>query len=216
MSRKWGSYRPMVEHRSNTDLVVTAKNLSTDYKDCIQPLQVSVNIWEGGLTVTGDALKPPKAHFQVIGHKWRDNRWTYQRASLNPIITIRGVDDIRHEINYLEHDEAVRAVSLWQAPDGNMRKQIEVLTSTADQWSTTLAASRLPCHLASIQLSRCIWSAITYPLAATSISENQCNKIARTLYTNSIPIAGISKSFPKEVRYVPLDFFGLGFKNRMD
>eukprot|EP00957_Ditylum_brightwellii_P139818 10653414-Ditylum_brightwellii.AAC.1 len=65
-----------------------------------------MNTWEGGLIVTGGARKPPKANFQIVGHKWLDSRWTYQRALPKPIITIRCMDDTRHEINYLEHDEA--------------------------------------------------------------------------------------------------------------
>eukprot|EP00957_Ditylum_brightwellii_P211650 15366421-Ditylum_brightwellii.AAC.1 len=137
----------------DSDLLVTAPNLSPNYRDCIILLQNAVNTWKGGLIVTGGSLKPSKAHFQVVGHKWQDRKWTYQCASPKPTITIKGTDNTNHKIKYLEHDETVRAVGIWQAPDGNMRKKVEVLTKTAEHWSTTLISSGSPLHLANIQLT---------------------------------------------------------------
>jgi hypothetical protein len=193
----------------DNDLLSVAPNGSPLIEEVLPSLQEKVSTWEGGLKVTGGALKPAKCKFQVVGHKWRDGKWSYICPASSPQLSIQGDDDAGHLIEYVPHTESMEVVGLWQAPDGNSNKQVDALIHKATEWATQLNKNGSSRHLAWINFSCCIWRSIAYPLPATTISMSQGDLISKALLRTSLPMMGIERSFPKDMRFSPKTFFGL-------
>eukprot|EP00957_Ditylum_brightwellii_P012165 918473-Ditylum_brightwellii.AAC.1 len=86
-------------------------------------MQQGINTWEGGLIVSGGALKPSKCKVQLVGFKFVNDRWTYASPAFPPVLRIKGEDAQGHIIDYVHHTEPLEVVGLLQSPNGCQKAQ---------------------------------------------------------------------------------------------
>ena len=101
-------------------------------------------------------------------------------------------------------------MGVYQALDGNMQAQVDVLQTKADAWSLKLHSSWHPCHLVHHSLTSTIWASLQYPLLACTITEKQGSLITKKLFTNLLPKVGVNRNFPLAYRHAPMALPGLG------
>ena len=78
-------------------------------------LQASVNIYVGGLVVTGGGWKHPKFHWWPIGLKWKDVEYYYLWSNkFGPEIYLPGISE---DIKELYPDEANEGMGVFTVPD---------------------------------------------------------------------------------------------------
>ena len=62
-------------------------------------------------------------------------------------------------------------------------------------------------------LNTTIWKLLSYPLAATTLLEEDCNNIMRPTIMAALPRLGLNRYFPRTVLFSPLKYQGYGLKH---
>jgi hypothetical protein len=90
-----------------------------------------------------------------------------------------------------------------------MSEQVLALKETADDIGTWINKGHLPRTLVWQSLRSQVWPSIRFPLAATTISEDDSESITKVLYSQLLPSGGANHHFPVVYRHAPFTFFGL-------
>ena len=56
-----------------------------------------------------------------------------------------------------------------------------------------------------------VYPSISYPLAATTFSEDKSTEITKKLFAQLLPSGGANQHYPKPYCHAPSTFFGLAF-----
>ena len=64
-----------------------------------------------------------------------------------------------------------------------------------------------------VTLNTTIWKLLLYPLATTTLTEEDFNNIMRPTIMAALPRLGLNRSFPKTILFSPLKYQGFGLKH---
>ena len=82
-----------------------------------------------------------------------------------------------HSLQYLSHSTAKEMVGVHLAPDGNQKEQVVALRRKTEKWREYIRNSLLDDISVWIALKQTITKGVEYPLAATTLSEDQISRI---------------------------------------
>ena len=86
-----------------------------------------------------------KSYCYVSAYKWTNGKWGFKSIRESPgTICIRGDGRNLKEIPRLRHDEATEALGFWQALNGSMKKETEVMEEKIKTWTTNVCQSTRP------------------------------------------------------------------------
>ncbi len=99
------------------------------------------------------------------------------------------------------------------APDGNMQMEITYLLATAKDWQRKMKNSKLGRQESIFSLRNILLRQLVYPLPATTLTQDQCNKIMSPILAQGLPSAGFVRTFPHALAHGPLKFCGINIPN---
>jgi hypothetical protein len=133
----------------DTDLIAFSESKGKSFPQVMARLQAAVCAWHGGLRASGGALKPDKCSWSIEDFTWTDGKWSCTTVADTPgDILVPDLAGHPQPIPRLESWDAVKAVGIYQALDGNMDAQVRVLKDKAVTWGGKIKASWLPQDLA--------------------------------------------------------------------
>jgi hypothetical protein len=185
---------------------------SDDIEELVHEMQHVVDTWEGGLRASGGALVPSKSYWFLIHFVFERNRWRYARLDEAPgEITIRDIPGTgRVELERLDIHEARETLGVFIAMDANQKSEALKLWELAILWAEKVRSGRLSHAEAWFSLQYCIMKSLEYPLMATSLTRNQCDKIMSPIRQAALPALGINRHLPLVVVHGPQRFQGVG------
>jgi hypothetical protein len=183
-----------------------------DTRDLVREMQQVVDTWEGGLRASGGALVPSKSYWFLIHFIFENNKWRYANVAETPgSITIRDIPGHgREALERLEVDEARETLGVFIAMDGNQQAQTKELWRKANTWADQVRAGRFTHAEAWFSLQFCVMKSLEYPLMATSLSKEQCNKIMKPIRAAALPALGINRHLTLSVVHGPQRYQGVG------
>jgi hypothetical protein len=99
----------------------------------------------------------------------------------------------RVEFEKLEVEEAREMVGAFIAMDGNQNARTQALWEKAIKWADQVHAGRSSHAEAWFSLQLCMMKSLEYPLMASSLSKEQCNKIVKLIRAAVLPVLGINR-----------------------
>jgi len=177
----------------------------------VDSLQKNINLWQGGLIVTGGALSPKKSSWCLLSMRPQGKRWLFHSVKSFPAsITISDGANPPLPIRRVEPHEGIAVVGVIQALSGTQKPALAALQSKSKEWEVALRQGFLPRSLAWLALHCVIWPGLRYPLAVTSFTESQALSITCRLYQTLLPRLGVNRHYPLVLRHIPAKFYGLG------
>jgi len=190
------------------DLCVAGPHVTEN--NVVQQMQALVTQWEGTLRATGGALVPEKCFWYLLDYRYIGDKWQLAtKAQHHGEITVHNSDGRLLTIPRLETSEACRTLGMKLAPDGNWDEEVNYLISVMTTWQTRMMVLRLNQHDATFSLRNVILRKILYPLATTTFSKDQCNRIMWPLLQTGLAKGGIVRTLPRALVHGPLQYGGL-------
>jgi len=179
----------------------------------IAHLQRNIDLWQGGLAVTGGSLSAKKSSWCLLvmcpqGHHWAFHTTTSFLATLMS----RGANQQPQLICRINPHEGIMVVGVIQSLLGTQKLALMALQAKANSWEQALHSMEglhtLPAGLDGAL--RVIWPSLCYPLAVTSFSESQALSITSRLYHTLLPCLGMNRHYPLDLCHAPAKYQGLG------
>ena len=179
-------------------------------------LQEMLHLWDEYMEVNGAALAPDKCWWYLVDFTWSGGIWKYSDAGVGKSLKATDMNNKEFQVKYLSYSDAQEMVGVFLAPNGKEEKQISALSKKAYNWASKIRASPLDDTTIWIALNRTIIPGLEYPLAATTLSEIQLNKVMSPILQTALPKSGFTRHFPRSVVYGPVATQGLGVDNLFD
>ena len=123
---------------------------------------------------------------------------------------MKDLDGTLVALNWLEPDHSERTLGVMMSPQSRPDVQLAVLTEKAKYWAHTISSGRLLRHDALPLLRTTVLKTLEYPMALTTFTQTQWEKVLSKPLMAILPKAGICRTFPRAVVYAPLKRQGLG------
>jgi len=177
-------------------------------------MQQSVTTMEGLLWTTGGTLVPKKCFWYLIHIQWDNGRWHYEMARETwAELMVRNMARQRETVPQLEAHEAQWMLGICLAPDGNSDDEFQYLQLVAKEWKFWMEKSHLTHNEATFSLWSSILCKLSYPLAATTFSQQQCETIMWPILMEGLPKAECLCLMPWAVIHGPLWYTGANIPN---
>ena len=131
------------------------------------------------LRITGGALRPEKCWWYLLTFQWdHDGNWKYTSIKDSPAtISIPDYKLKEHIIKRHEPNIGNKGLGVYLAPDGNNTEEFEYLEKKIIAWCGKIATTILSPSAAYLGLCSTIMATIRYPLASTTFTETECDKL---------------------------------------
>ena len=201
----------LIMYVDDTNIFIQALTPNESAHSHIARAQKYLDHWCEYLAVTGGALRPSKCWWQITQFNWKNGRWKYndelvQGESLSAMDSAGNIV----EINQLRSSEAALILGVYMAADGNMKKQIQHMLSLSQTWADNVRSSFLNRYDSRLALISTISATWDYPLKATTLSRDECEKIMMPVYKNILSKIGANQKIPRVFRYASPGYHGLG------
>ena len=176
-------------------------------------LQKILKKWDKLMEVNGGAIATDKCWWYLVGFEWQGGKWKYVDAGSKLKLKVRDKESKRQKLKYLKSSKAKEMVGVYLAPNGNQDAQLTQLRKKASKWAKQIRASPLDEQTVWIAMNRTIIKGLEYPLAATTLSEDQLENVISPVLQTALPRAGFARNFPRAAVYGPTALQGLGVTN---
>ncbi len=114
-------------------------------RQTILQLQENINLWQGGLAVTGGSLSPKKSSWCIMAWRPQGKRWAlHSPKSLPATLTVLDSSRQPQPIRRLHPNEGIAVVGIVQALSGNQKPALMALQAKENGWETALRQGFLP------------------------------------------------------------------------
>ena len=196
----------------DTSMGFTSPGLLT-YSDMIIELQHIAQTWEKLLHYSGGALNLKKCHWWLMYWEWIDGRPTLRPHRPDEYANIylsKGSDTkTMYPIRHSDLSQANRILGVYLAPNGDFSKQLSVLRSKAQQYSTRLRKSRLTPSEAYTFYRTTYIPAMTYTLPALACDEEELHQVQSAVLPALLNQLGAHSKYPTALRHGPTLYAGL-------
>jgi hypothetical protein len=196
----------------DTDTLQTG-DLNEDISEVLLKAQAGLQLWEEGIRATGGELKGSKSDFAIINFIWEKGYWRYEKRNDTYRLSVSNDKGQVEELKQLDASEARRTLGVWQAVDGNEKKQQKVMLEKADEWTASVMKSSLTKRDVITGAKTSLYPALTYGLMATNLSKKQCNQVFYPIRKRLLPKMGICRKIPAVVVHGPKKYGGLEIKD---
>ena len=172
-------------------------------------LDATVQCWQSGLNISGGTLRPPKCYWYLLHYKWRGGVAQFADGECRDI-SVRDANGVEGMVERLPASEAKEVVGVWIAPDGNNVAQMNCLQAKIVRMTVKLQECTIPILWVWRGYLMGMWKSIAYPLGACTLTPEDCNDLAKSIYRTVLPAMGVNRNIPKVMRYAPARFGGLG------
>ena len=199
----------------DTDVCQAASSVLASGEDIVPSIQEALTWWTEAVRLSGGAISPSKSFWWLIDFKWDPLQgvWRFRRqADFHTPISIRmkDLDGTLVPLNWLEPDHSERTLGVMMSPQSRADVQLSVLMDKARDWASTVSSGRLLRQDALPLLHTTILKTLEYPMALTTFSATQWEKVLSKPLMTILPKAGICRTFPRAVVYASIRRQGLG------
>jgi hypothetical protein len=188
----------------DTDIMDIARGGESE-DDLIERTQNGLKLWNELIEVTGGALEPTKTDWCIVSYEKCMGQWIESSGSGE--LTL--IDEYTNNEVKLKPAEARRTLGIWQAGDGNQKKQVEILIENIQRYGKNIKGSGLSRREKEIALKATISRTIAYGAPATTLSKNQSDKVNKELRKAVIQGLGLAASTPTALIHGPKSINGL-------
>ena len=187
--------------------------LGNDADEIFKGLSSMLKLWDELMEVIGAAIAPDKCWWYLVQFTWNRGRWQYSDQGEQFQLKVRDKDGKQKILKYLPSDIAQEMLGVFIAPDGNQRKQFEVMRKKAETWGNYIGKGTLTPDVCWNALNTTIVKTLEYPLAATTFTKSELTKIIAPALKTGLPSSGICRSFPRAILYGSKSTQGLEVNN---
>lgn len=177
-------------------------------------LQDSIHNWGQLLIATGGAFKPVKCFYHLISFKWRrDGSWAYAANEDNEEldIAVPMPDGSMVPIEHLSIDTGRETLGVYTAPSGKAASQIESMQDKSQEWiDRTKEGGYLRRRDIWFLVDNQLWPKVGYGLCSLSAPWKELDGCLRTKWWQIVPMGGLIRSAPHEIRDTSIGFYGGG------
>ena len=116
-------------------------------------------------------------------------------------------------LTQLPYYKARRTLGVWQAADGNERKQTEVMKAKALKWSRNVRTGFLSRTDIVFGVKTSLYPSITYGLMATALNRKQANDVFKPIRRHALSPMGYNRNIPAEIVHGPSKYGGMGLQD---
>ena len=180
----------------------------TVWENVLENAQYSLELWECLLRTTGGAIEPSKTFWVRILHEWKNGQSTLKKADHTEELWVKNSRGFLEKIEQIEPNIARRTLGVWQAVNGQENTQTKVLLKKIETWGgNTSEMTRKESNTAMVST---IGRSIRYPLAATTLSSQQCKEVDKSLKKNVLGKMGVVRTAPDAAVFSPNKLGGIG------
>lgn len=189
----------------DTDLINTLDFDNNDIEELLTDTQRALDAWQQGLLTTGGTLAPKKSYWYLIDFKCSPSGiWKYKSIQETPgILTLTTPDEgqvilQRHDVNTSQ-----QALGVKNRHDGKETDNILWFRDKTTLWADKVRSGYLNQYDAWRALTSTIMKSTEYPLAATSLTQIQCNTIMAPAMKAGLQANKLQSKFPRSLAYGP-------------
>ncbi len=200
----------------DTDLIQADMRSETiTVEETMQKMQVTIDMWEAGLKLTGGAIVPEKSWVYPVAFEFdHQGKWSYKNHDIiQHNFTVKDANDEVKDLQMLSPSTGKCTLGVILAPDGNNEDAIEELRMKAETWKDMITVGHIDKMDAWNALDTTIMKSIQYPAPALTLTEKEWAYIMAPILEGGLPKASISRNFPRTVLYGPKEEGGLNNSN---
>ena len=144
---------------------------------------------------------------------WEGGRWSYSDEGEAFNLVVRNKNGIYEKLTYLTCDLAEEMLGVYLAPDGNQKKQIEVMRKKSTSWVHCMREGALRDFEAWGTLNTTILKSLEYPLVATTLTKQEVKHVLAPALSSGLQSSGFGQLFPWAILYALTDMQGMGVTN---
>ena len=191
-------------------ITLGAPNESWD--ELIHRAQKGLDMWECLIRTTGGAIEPAKSFWVGINPIVNDKGETVLQSAPNHSLWITGYNGEKEKLTKKNETEANLGLGVWQAPDGQENIQAQKTIKKIQQWNSKVKSFKVDKFEGRSMINMTIGKTIRYPLAATALTNEQCEKITKTLTWAALGKAGVVRTASKLIVNAPTKYGGMGIR----
>ena len=198
----------------DTDNCTTGANPAT----AVHKMQALLDAWASGVGVTGGLLVPEKSHWYLVSFV-PDSNGDYHPYVPQPnecSLTLPDASGNPCPIELLSPKDARRTLGVEYAPTGTMSSQKAVLRAKSEQWANRIRQCGLPRPLVWLAFHTTILKSLEFPLATTTLTEDECTWILRPALSAALSCSGINRNVANAIVYGPSCLQGLNVPHLYD
>ena len=175
-------------------------------------MQQSIRFWDEILTFVGGKLEMSKYNFCILDGIFDKS----DKPILNnnkETITFLSENNIQVHSQQLSPNNAIKYLGVISQLNGKQIAITTLIRQVVDSLSRTIASIHLPHYYAHIFHQCKVNPKLNYPLATTSMSDEQIKIIHRRIHPEVIVSKGYNRKWPRELRYGHHHYFRLDMQN---
>ena len=179
-------------------------------------MQSSVSSWGTKLSASGGALKPPKCFYYLIDYDWdEDGEWRYHELTEEELvkyeIRVPTPSGATVQIECLSVNDSRKTLGSMTCPSGEAKSALDRMLTQTQEWVDTAKNSSLHKRYVLFLIQRQLWPRVGFALGCNMASAAQLDAVLMKPYYNLLPLAGVIRSAPKDLRMLDIAFGGIGF-----
>ncbi len=194
--------------------ILVALEEDTPLETLMQAAQHNLTTWHGLLHSTGGALNPDKSCWSLF--QWEYNHHgnaTLQNPGTTSPITLSNPNGVTKPLRQTTTSEAVRLLGVHITMDGNYDKELQVLHQRCQTYINMLKAYPMDRNCARIAYHLHFYPTVSYPLAATHMSQTDLNQAQKPVTHAFLSALGFNPNMPRSIVYAPPSFGGIGLRD---
>ena len=185
-----------------------------DARDVHTKNQAAQTCLRGLTNATGGALNPSKSFWWLVDFKWHQGKWSFKKTTHLPAdLVVRDKHNVPITLTRYEPNEAQRVLGVYLAPIDNGKKQAKILRQKGEDWASYARSRKINPSHAWTGLLAGIMKGISWPLAATTLTKEQCKTIMVPVHKTGLRAAGIQWKLPRKMLHGSPDVLGIGLMN---
>ena len=196
----------------DTDTIQTVPHRTTT-EELVKLTQEELDLWETLIRSTGGAIVGEKSDYTVINWVWRNGKPYYEPIKSETVMTVRNEHGEKETLEHLPTHTARRTLGVWQAADGNERKQTEVMKEKIRTWASSIVKSSLSKADVHMGVKTALYPSAMFGLMATALTKEQSKEVFLPLRKMILPKMKICRTTPGALVHGPKEYGGLEIKD---
>jgi len=181
-----------------------------DPRAVAESMQTVIREWGNLMEVTGGPLETKKSYWYLIDYEWMRGKWTAVNGDVGDFeLSVRSGDNAEVGIERLDCNKESEMLGIWLAPSGEKKYVVVQMRETALEWGVRVRMGKASPADSLAALHTTIAMKLKYPLAALTLTEEECNHIMAPAIRAALPKADFSGSMSSIFRHAPIASLGL-------
>jgi len=196
------------------DFTPVNEEVLNKYPTIYEQTQWNIQLYSRLLFTTGGRLALHKCAIYFLRTIWKDGKRSFEKTheNLAPVPIIQGINQGIEYIRTEDPSKARRMLGVYVAPDGNSKKQFQVLRTKSEVWSKRVRSQHLNGYETLMAYNQGIMKSLEYPVGSSHLTKNQCEKIQSPALKICLQKNGIASTISRRYIFGPTRYGCLGLQ----